>query len=422
MRAVALLAVLVLTAVPIRAADVYLKLAGQGGQQAIALGLAPFVSENPMKLSDAVLARQVRDVARADLLQSRYFDLKEGLSFESSADDWRKQGAAWILSATLSQSADKMSLSAKLVNLQSGETAFERYYRDAPQFSRAAAHRLADDVVQAITGKRGVAQTRIALALGQAGKKEIWVVDYDGADPRQVTRDGSIDILPRFSPDRKRLAFTTYKDGNPDLFVVELESGRVSPVSTEQGLNIAGGYSPDGTQLLMTLSRQKSPNLYVKNFADGSVTQLTQHFGADSSPTFSPDASQVAFVSDRTGNPQIFILDMTTRRAKRLTNLNWCDSPSWSPTGEWIAFAGRANVKDKLDIYLVDVTGGQIRQLTRGEGANENPTWSPDGRFLAFTSTRNGRTPELYIMDADGSTPHRVAELPGAASTPNWSD
>jgi TolB protein len=172
----------------------------------------------------------------------------------------------------------------------------------------------------------------------------------------------------------------------------------------------------------MTLSRQRSPNLYVRSMTDGSVTQLTQHFGADSSPTFSPDAGQVAFVSDRSGNPQIYVLDMTTQRAKRLTNLNWCDSPSWSPTGEWIAFAGRANVKDKLDIYLVDVTGSQIRQLTSQAGSNENPSWSPDGRFLVFTSTRNGKKPELFVMDNDGSAPHRLAELPGGSYTPNWSE
>jgi TolB protein len=202
--------------------------------------------------------------------------------------------------------------------------------------------------------------------------------------------------------------------------MLDLETGRAITMSDEQGLNIAGGFSPDGKKLLMTLSRGKSPNLYLKDLEGGALERLTFHFGADSTPTFSPDARQVAFVSDRSGNPQIYVLDLATKQARRLSNLNWCDSPAWSPTGEWIAFAGRANRKDKMDVFLVDITGGQVRQLTHGEGSNEDPTWSPDGRLLAFSSTRDGRA-QIYVMDADGSAPRRAADVPGASSTPHWS-
>src|SRR5207249_4599043 len=104
----------------------------------------------------------------------------------------------------------------------------------------------------------------------------------------------------------------------------------------------------------------------------------------------------------------------------KITDLNWCDSPSWQPTGEWIAFSGRPGLKDKMDIYVVDTSGTRLKQLTREAGSNENPTWSPDGRFIAFTSNREGRR-RLYVMDADGSAPRLVGELPGNAYTPSWS-
>lgn len=407
------LAAALLLAAPAKAGtEVYIKVAGQGSQaQLVSLFLPPFTAEDPTRGEDSLAAKRLRDVVRDDLLFSRRFDVLE--------DD--KTPAAWRLEAKAGRSADKLTLSAKLVNLQSNETVFERYYKQDARFDRSLAHKLSDDVVQAVTGKTGIAHTRVAFANDATGHKEIYVVDYDGAGLTRVTADGSIDLLPRFSPDGKELAYTTYKDGNPDLFLLDLATGKSRPLSRDQGLNIAGGFSPDGTQMLMTLSRGKSPNLYVKSLTDGSVTQLTQHFGADSSPTFSPDGGQVAFVSDRAGNPEIFILDMTTRRVKRLTSLNWCDSPSWSPTGEWIAFAGRANPKDKLDIFLVDVTGNQIRQLTNGETSSENPSWSPDGRFLAFTR-REGPGSVLYIMDADGSAPHKLGSIPGSSITPNWSE
>lgn len=413
-RSLALAALLGLAAAPSRAAtEVSIKVGGSGADNRLSVGLSPFAAADAAKTDEALLAKQLHDVVRDDLLLSRYFNLIED-------GDAKSKGAAYALSAKVGHNAGQLEAAVQLKDLNSGDTVLDRYYRQDAKWLRSLAHRVSDDAVKQLTGKNGIARSQIAFSNAQSGHKEIYVMDYDGFNARALTHHGSISILPRFSPDRKKVAYTTYKEGNPDLFVLDLEKGEDRAVSRDQGLNIAGGFSPDGTELLMTLSRQKSPNLYLKSFADGSVTQLTQHFGADSSPTFSPDSQQVAFVSDRSGNPQIYVLDLTTRRAKRLTSLNWCDSPSWSPTGEWIAFAGRAHRDDKLDIYLVDVTGGQIRQLTHGEGANENPAWSPDGRFLAFSTTR-GKRPEIFVMDADGSAPHRVAEIPGASATPDWS-
>ena len=201
-----------------------------------------------------------------------------------------------------------------------------------------------------------------------------------------------------------------------------MELGRSRLLSDRQGLNLAGGFSPDGAKLAVTLSMQKNPNVFLLSLADGSIERVTSHFGVDSSPTFSPDGGQIAFVSDRAGNPQIHVQELSTGRLRRLTRLNWCDSPSWSPSGEWIAFSGRANNKDPMDIFLVDVTGTRLVQLTHGEGSNEDPAWSLDSRFIVFSSTRG--TPKrrrIHLMDADGSAPHPLADIPGNSFTPSWS-
>ena len=374
-----------------------------------------FAAADPRKGEDALLAKSLREIVRSDLMLSRRFDVRDEDPGAAPV-----VGAAWRLKAVVGRDADKLSVAVRLENGAGGEAVFERYYKQDAQWQRPLAHRIADDVVKAATGRDGIARTRIAFINNQTGHKEVYLMDYDGEGVKRLTDDKSIDLLPRFAPDGRKLAYTGYKDGNPDLFLLNLETGRTTVVSDEQGLNVAGGFSPDGTKLLMTLSRGKSPNLYLKDLASGSVERLSFHFGADSTPTFSPDARQVAFVSDRSGNPQIYVLDVATKQARRLTNLNWCDSPAWSPTGEWIAFAGRANRKDKMDIFLVDITGGQIRQLTHGEGSNEDPTWSPDGRLIAFSTTRGGRA-QIDVMDADGSAPRRVADVPGASSTPHWS-
>ncbi len=395
--------------------EVRMSVGGGAAEPTPVLALPVFLAADARRGEDALLAKSLREIVRSDLMLSRRFDVKDEDPGAPPAAD-----AVWRLKATAGRAADKLSVQVRLENGTGGEAVFERYYKQDPAWERALAHRISDDVVKAATGRDGIARTRIAFVNNQTGHKEVYVMDYDGDGVKRLTDDKSIDLLPRFSPDGRRLAYTSYKDGNPDLFMLDLETGRAITVSDEQGLNVAGGFSPDGTKLLMTLSRGRSPNLYLKDLASGAVERLSFHFGADSTPTFSPDARSVAFVSDRSGNPQIYLLDLATKAARRLTNLNWCDSPAWSPTGEWIAFAGRANRKDKMDIFLVDVTGSQIRQLTHGEGSNEDPTWSPDGRLLAFSTTRDGR-PQIEVMDADGSAPRRIADVPGASSTPHWS-
>ncbi len=417
---------------PAGATEVTITLAGGPGATALGLGLAPFFAQDPASGPAALAARDVQNVVREDLRFSRHFRLVEqgppftGDNLVSILGDWKARGAGWLLTARASlpaagKAAAELSLMVRLTEVASGEPVFERYYRQQTAHWRSLAHRVADDVVQSLAGRPGIAHTQIAFANSQTGHKEIYIADYDGANVRRLTSDKSIALLPRLSPNRRLVAFTSYRDGNPDLFLLDLETMRPRPFSVEQGLNLAGGFSPDGTLMLLTLSRQKSPNLYQKSLIDGTLTRLTQHFGVDTSPTFSPDAGQVAFVSDRSGNPQVYTLNLTTQRTRRLTQMNWSDSPAWSPTGEWIAFAGRARAKDAIDIFLVDVTGTQVRQLTRGAGSNEDPSWSPDGRFIAFVSNRDGRRPQVYVMDADGSAPHRLLDIPGSSFTPHWS-
>lgn len=390
------------------------------------IGLPPFQAEHKSQPEETRLAYEIREVVRYDLSFSGYFKPVAAPSGAAAADprkaaqDWKRTGAGFILNADVSNASAKTTITISLLDLASEEAVLERYYRQDTRSWRSAAHQLADDVTKQLTGKPGIAHTKIAFINDKTGSKELYAMDYDGEGLRQLTNDRSIALLPRWSPDRKKILYTSYKAGNPDLFEINFERGTTRVFSNRQGLNLAGGFSPDGAQAVLTLSMQKNPNIYLASLAGSSVKPLTQHFGVDASPTFSPDGGQVAFVSDRSGNPQVHILDLGTGRTRRLTHLNWCDTPAWSPTGEWIVFSGRANSKDRMDLFLVDVTGNQVRQLTHGEGSNEDPAWSADGRFLLFTSTRPGRR-QLFVMAADGSAPRPIADIPGNSFTPAWS-
>ncbi|OGR52019.1 MAG: hypothetical protein A2049_00180 [Elusimicrobia bacterium GWA2_62_23] len=421
------LLLLLLLARPLSAGtDIYIGVAPGAEVKKTAMGLSRFLPARPDKPEDLALAEAFREIVRADLLYSRYFDVKEDALSKANLDTSRESLAWWkglaghLVTAKAQDAGNVWTFNARLHDLATGRVVLEKFYQGEKRAMRRAAHMFADDVVLKVTGRPGIAHSKLAFTNNATGRKEIYIVDYDGGNLTRLTSDNSINLLPRWSQDASRIYYTTYRWGNPDMFEIDLKAGKIRPFTTFQGLNIPGGFSPDGMTMVMTLSRGGDPGIYSLNIVTKQLKHLLKGFGVSSSPTWSPDGTQVAFVSDRAGNPQIYVLELATGKTRRLTRMNWCDSPSWSPSGEWIVFAGRETTKEKLNIFVTDLTGSQIRRLTNKAGDNEDPSWSPDGRFVGFTSTRRGRR-ELFIMDADGSAPHPLTDLKGHTFTPNWS-
>ena len=409
-------------------ADVYIGVTAGADAGKLKLAMAAFQPEVASSSADVEAAAAFYGIVRSDILRSRYFALPESepagraKSFKKELDAWKKTGAQYLMTASAAHAADLWTLSGKVYDLGTGDAVVEKYYKGQQPAMRRIAHMFSDETVWRLTGKKGIAATRIAFSNDSSRNKEIYIVDYDGENILKLTQDKSISLFPRWSPDGMKIYYTTYRYGNPDAFVIDLKERRINPVCMMQGLNIPGAVSPDGEKLVITLSRGVNPHIYEMNLSSRELKRLTTRASAvDSSASYSPDGKFITYISDRAGNPQVYMMELATGKTQRLTRLNWCDTPRWSPSGEWIAFAGRAASADNMDIFLTDITGAQLRNLTGGSGTNEDPSWSPDGRFLSFTSTRDGGTRRIYVMDADGSAPHRITDIPGNSYTPAWS-
>ncbi|MEK7288365.1 MAG: hypothetical protein AAB091_07395, partial [Elusimicrobiota bacterium] len=128
---------------------------------------------------------------------------------------------------------------------------------------RRLAHRAAREVLKTLTGAPGFFLSKIAFTLRHKGKKEIWIADWDGKNASRITSWGSTSLLPSFSRDGKKLAFTSYKDGNPDLFLYDLAKGTFLSLSAYQGLNTSAAFDPAADGFVATLSRGRDPNLTI---------------------------------------------------------------------------------------------------------------------------------------------------------------
>lgn len=403
--------------------DVYIGITSVGDKKLPAIGMPSFRYSEEKAQAAAV---QVHDVMRADLLFARYFDVtEEGPAFDpknitQTLTGWGAARATYLLAGDISYTAPYYTIKIYVYDISTRSAVFAKAFKGTESSLRRLAHIASDQIVSALVGKRGIADTKIAFSNNSTRHKEIYVVDYDGENLQKLTNDKSISILPRWSKDG-RIFYTTYKYKNPDIFAIDLRAGKIAPIIIRGGLSLIGGVSPDGKALAFTSSGGSNPSIYIYNLDTHQKTRLSNKASVDGSPSYSPDGKYITFVSNRAGNPQIYVMELATGETRPLTKtFNWSDSPQWSPTGEWIVFSGRESPYHPMDIFLVDLTGTQLRRLTTDAGSNEDPTWSPDGRFIAFTTTRNGKR-QLYLMDMDGSAPHLLADLKGDSFTPHWS-
>jgi TolB protein len=379
-------------------------------------------------IEDEVL-RQIDSVLRQDLEFSQVFDLRDPDGLESpkegpnnaSLAQAAKVGVQGIVWGRLSRRGEELTLEAYVYETAKGQQIVATRIVAGARSVRGIAHRLADKMVFAFTGEKGIAESRIAYVSDVSGSKEAYVMDYDGAGETRVTADRSILISPRWSPDGKRLVYTSYRQGNPDIYLLSLDTGARSRLVAFPNLNISAAFSPQGDRIAFASSKEGNEEIYTIDPSGKNLKRLTFNTGDDLSPSWSPTGTQIAFTSDRGGTPQIYVMDANGGNVRRLTfEGDYNTSAIWSPKGDWIAYACM-NGERRIHICLMTPDGQTGKLLTEGgDWDDESPSWAPNGRDIVYTSNREGKG-NIYIIHLDGTGLKRLTFNDGNNTSPAWS-
>ena len=339
--------------------------------------------------------------------------------------------AQYLAFGNISETASEVAIQAWLYDVThpSSPAMIGKVYRGAPTDAqvRIFAHQFADAIISMLSaGQPGVASTHIAFISSRTGAKELWEMDYDGANQHPLTRLRTISLTPRWSPDASRIAFTCYEPYNrivsAQICMYSMDLGKLIAFPRFPGTNSAPAWSPDGKQLMFSSSMHGTPDIYVADTNGSRPKRVTfSGNGGATSPTWNPKTGQtVVFVSDRGGVPKLYMMnsDGTNMNALDLQDKGYLIDPAWSPNGQLIAFSWR-RPEGNFDIYVMDPATLNAIEITRDQGRNERPSWAPDGRHIVFESTRNG-TRQIWTMLADGSQPRQLT-LAGHNESPNWS-
>ncbi len=357
--------------------------------------------------------------AAGDSASQTFFQtLEKDLRLSGWFDPKRRSGELF-LSGSARSSGRKLKVIAQVARRSDSTRLFSKSYSIETDRARTLAHRVADDLIETITGHKGIASTKIAMVGTRSGAKELYLCDADGGNLQQITRDRKIIVGPNWSPDGDSLIFTSFLRGFPDIHQLHLRRPKRTALAAYPGVNTGGVLSPNGKELALILSKHGNPELYIKNLQTGETRRLTKTIRAtEASPSWSPDGQHLVYVSDPSGTPQLYIIAREGGRPKRISSRGSENvAPDWG-SNHLIACASRSG--RRYVIAIIQPATGQTTYLP-GDGADyEDPSWAPDGRHIIAARSVNYQS-SLYLLDTISDPPVALLQGGGNWLSPDWS-
>ena len=431
---------LILSSAPLVAQD-WFKTETSSGAERIRIAVADFKPGSPDPQTDPD-KRTFDATLYADLANAGIFDIVSkslapavtpGGPSEISLPQWSAApaSAAMVAFGSLGVQSGKLVVSGYLFdakNTQYPQVLAKQYSEEPSENSaRQIAHRFADEIIFRLGGGvSGIAETKIFYVHIAGGNKEIYAMDYDGANQHPITHAGTVSLSPRVSPDNSRLAYSSLGKYGFQVKMYSLLLGRDVAFPSTGGTNLSPAWAPSGRELAFSSSRSGDPEIWISDTNGSIARRVTSFKGPDVSPTYNPKTgAQIAWISGRTGLPQLYIMETDGSGVQRMTDGGYATSPSWSPNGQFLAFAWDRKygpgAPGGQDIYVMEIATKKWIQLTHDGGRCDFPSWSPDGRHIVYANSASGRPGDtrIWTMLADGTGRHPLTGAGG--DMPNWS-
>lgn len=373
---------------------------------------------------------EIPSVMAKDLDLSGYFEILDQKSYietpgkcgppESTVySDWSVIGTEGLVKGEVSIDRGRVRARLYLHDVQKQVVVLAKEYEADYSQLKLIAHRFANEVMKFYTGFPGVFGTQISFSSRVGRFKELFVMEMDGSNVRQLTNDRGLALSSAWDPSGTKLVYTSYRNRTPDLFIMDVASKSTKQITRTSELEI-GAHFLNESQVVFSRTEGTDSDIMVMNVDGSGARRLTPPNRAiDVSPVPSPDGSKIVFCSNRGGGPQIYVMGSDGSNPTRVSfgASNYCTSPAWSPAGDKIAYVCRAD--GSFNIFVADPDGSNTVQLT-SSGSNEDPEFSPDGRYLTFATTSFGGGFSIALMRTDGTSMKQVTKSRGGDFEPAW--
>ncbi len=384
----------------------------------IPIAVLPFLSATP-------LPQPINEVIDNDLRASGQFapiPPRKYLATPKSVDDvqyidWHHIGAEIVIVGEVAElSADLYDVTYKIYDIVKKTPLGSGTYQANSDQLRELAHLISDEVYENIIGVKGAYRTQIAYVKRSGRTSQLQVADWDGYNPTTIVTSTMPILSPTWSPDARHIAFVNFDGGSSVIKSVDLDTGVVNTVvRSPRGFSSAPAYSPDGKKLAYSSSKSGNPEIYIYDFVSKRIQKMTNHWGIDTEPTWSPDGQDLVFTSNRSGKANLYKMSATGGKVKRIT-FEGKDSAgaSYSPDGKRLAF-----VKNGGAVTVMSLQGRKSKSLSARK-YDESPSFSPNGAMVMYATQQGGRG-KLLVSSVDGLARHSLKYLSGDVREPTWS-
>jgi TolB protein len=339
--------------------------------------------------------------------------------------DWKAVNAQALITGAVGVSGDRAQVRFRLWDVFAEAPLGEGLQFDGGTANwRRLAHKVADAVYSRLTGEGGYFDSRVAFIAAsgpkEARRKQLAIMDHDGANPVMLTDGGALVLTPRLAADARQVLYTSYEQGTPKVMLLEGGGRRRTVIEDTAGMTFAPRFSPNGQRVVYSASVGQGSDIFVTDLGGRGATQLTRTSSIDTAPAFSPDGNRIVFESDRGGTQQLYVMSASGGEAQRISfGQGRYATPVWSPRGDMIAFTKIDGGRFHIGVMRTDGSG---EKLLTGSYLDEGPTWAPNGRVLMFFRETPGASggPQIYSVDVTGRN-LKLVPTTGFASDPSWS-
>ena len=263
----------------------------------------------------------------------------------------------------------------------------------------------------------------IAFTSNRSGNFDIYIIDTNGENLINLTSHAAEDYSPTWSPDGRFIAYVSERDGNPEIYVMELSTREQRRLTDHKATDLDPAWSPEGNTIAFASNQARDhaadTDIYTMDTNGKKVQRLTNKGGHNSTPAWAPDGKWIAFRSTQDGIGGIHVMTVDGDKQRALTQVS-ATHPTWAPNGKQLCFSS-----DKLagvaapTLFVVGIDGKKVQKLTAGTLSSEEPCWAPGGGSIVYVSVPDDNK-ALYVIDVAGGESRQLTEYIGLDFSPAW--